>query len=96
MEPHEIGDRVQHWGAVRYLQSPSPYAVYTTELTERTLKPGDSLRFSWRADPLPDGEYSLRICLDLLESPRRGEGGWQNIRWCAARHIELTVAAKQQ
>jgi hypothetical protein len=90
-EPRQIGDVVEHWGVVRYLESPSPYAVYTSGLNERTLNAGDSLQFSWRADPLPVGHYFLKVCLNILESPRRGEGGWQEIHWCAARGIDLKV-----
>ena len=95
-EPRELGDRAQHWGVVQHLQSPSPSAIYTTGLIEHTLNGGDSLQFSWRADPLPVGFYSVRVCVDLVENPRKDEGGWQKIHWCAARGIDLTVAARPQ
>jgi hypothetical protein len=95
-EPRELGDRPQHWGVVQHLQSPSPSAIYTAGLIEHTLNGGDSLQFSWRADPLPVGFYSVRVCVDLVENPRKDEGGWQKIHWCAARGIDLTVAARRQ
>ena len=82
------------WGEVRYLQSPSPSTVCTAELRTRSLPAGETIALPWRASPLPAGEYRLGVCLDLVEYPRRGEGGLQTVRWCAARGSHVIVSSQ--
>ena len=81
------------WASPGYLVSPSPYSVRVTWLAEKYIEPGGVLNFGWRANPLPAGEYMLRVCVELLDRPRRGEGGWQTIHWCAAQETHLLVTA---
>jgi hypothetical protein len=80
------------WGEVQYLQSPSPATVCTAELRTLSLQPGETTALPWRAFPLPVGEYRLGVCMDLDEYPRRGQGGWQTVRWCAAEGSHVIVA----
>ncbi len=82
------------WGEVRYLQSPSPAAVCTSELRTLSLPAGETTALPWKASPLPVGEYRLGVCLDLDEYPRRGEGGWQTVRWCAAQGSHVIVSSQ--
>jgi hypothetical protein len=80
------------WGEVHYLQSPSPSTVCTAELRTLSLPAGGTTALPWSAFPLPVGEYRLGVCLDLDEYPRRGEGGWQTVRWCAAQGSHVIVS----
>ena len=87
-----IWDYPGAWGEVSYLQSPSPSTACTAELRTLSLPAGENTVLPWRALPLPVGEYRLGVCIDLVENPRRGEGGWQTVRWCAAQESHVIVS----
>lgn len=87
-------DRPGTWGEVRYLELPSPYTPVTVPLNTVSIAPGGSHRLASTvsgASALPPGEYRLRVCVDLVEEPRRPEGGWQHIRWCSVREPRVIV-----
>lgn len=86
-----LSESAKAWGAVDYRETPSPNAIYTAELYERLLTPGESLGFAWRAGPLPPGEYRLTACVDLVVRPRVEEAAAQQVRWCAARQPRLVI-----
>lgn len=89
----QIVDLPGAWGNVRYLQVPSPSTPCTMVQLGLTLQPEGMATFPWRASPLPLGEYRFRVCFDLDEYARRGEGGAQDIHWCTAQVTHVVVSS---